>query len=926
MATLQMRTALVVFCLMAVSHAMSVPETREKNPDADLGTMELITKWGYPAEAHTVQTEDGYLLTVHRIPHGKGMDKATKGSIMVQHGLLCSSADWIYTGPEKSFAFILADAGYDVWLGNARGNTYSKSHVSLSNSDDDFWKFSWHEMGKYDLPAVIDYIIGKTGVEKIYYAGHSQGTTMFYVMGSERPEYNDKIRAMFSLAPVAYMSNMKSPIFKLLAPFSSQLQWALNLIGVYEFLPQTELFSAIGQLACNDEAITQEICSNVLFLIGGYNSEQLNRTILPLILGHTPAGASTRQLVHYAQGIVSGNFRQYDFGSITNLFKYGSLKAPAYDLSKVTAPVALHYSDNDWLAAVVDVKQLYKELKNPIGLFRVPLAAFNHLDYMWATDAPTLVYNTAGRMFGRIRHYLRRLRSCFRGFIAENSGRPLIRSQQLLTVNQLTSDWNDPKINKLKLYPSAIRATITVTLTRSTRAPCGQLENYTAAEAGTVLNFTSNVHTEADVTVIFQLGDCVVTMILIVVLLQLAAATGIRHTEDTPFNPDVYLTTPQIIRRHGYPAESHTIETEDGYLLTLHRIPHGKYRKYNSSRIPVFLQHGLLAASDCWTTNGPNKSLAYILSDLGYDVWLGNARGNTYSRGHVSLSISDPKYWNFSFHEMGIYDLPAAIDFVLNVTGHKTLFYIGHSMGTTMFYVMASTRPEYNSKIQLMVSLAPVAFVGHVKSPIRLLVPFRNDLEFISKYLGDGEFLPHNKILDWISKYGCEIITTEEKICEEWIFVLSGFDPAQFNMTLLPVILGHNPAGTSTKTIIHYAQEIHSGKFQHFDEGTKDDYMNEEPQVYDLSKISVPIDLHYADNDWLASPIDVMHLANKLSNEVGLNKIPFEKFNHVDFIWAKNAYVLAYKKVLEVLEKYEPTDDNVKAKEAEKMKKKGRMV
>jgi lysosomal acid lipase/cholesteryl ester hydrolase len=84
---------------------------------------------------------------------------------------------------------------------------------------------------------------------------------------------------------------------------------------------------------------------------------------------------------------------------------------------------------------------------------------------------------------------------------------------------------------------------------------------------------------------------------------------------------------------------------------------------------------------------------------------------------------------------MGVHDLPAEIDWVLNVTGHKKLFYIGHSMGTTMFYVMASMRPEYNDKVQLMVSLAPVAFVGHVKSPIRLLVPWINDLEVRHKHL-----------------------------------------------------------------------------------------------------------------------------------------------------------------------------------------------
>jgi len=78
-------------------------------------------------------------------------------------------------------------------------------------------------MGVSDLPAVIDYILEKTGAQQIFYIGHSMGTTMFYVLGSERPEYNSKIRAMFSLAPVAFMSHMKSPVIQLIAEFSDQV-------------------------------------------------------------------------------------------------------------------------------------------------------------------------------------------------------------------------------------------------------------------------------------------------------------------------------------------------------------------------------------------------------------------------------------------------------------------------------------------------------------------------------------------------------------------------------------------------------------------------------------------------------------------------------------------------------------------------------
>ncbi|CAG2061632.1 unnamed protein product [Timema podura] len=50
-----------------------------------------------------------------------------------------------------------------------------------------------------------------------------------------------------------------------------------------------------------------------------------------------------------------------------------------------------------------------------------------------------------------------------------------------------------------------------------------------------------------------------------------------------------------------------------------------------------------------------------------------------------------------NWDEMGLYDLPAALELSLEVTGQKQLYYIGHSMGTTMFFVLASSRPEYTA-------------------------------------------------------------------------------------------------------------------------------------------------------------------------------------------------------------------------------------
>jgi len=78
---------------------------------------------------------------------------------------------------------------------------------------------SWHEIGVYDLPAMIDYIVKTTGRKKMFYIGHSQGTTSFFVMTAERPKYQNYIKEMHALSPIAYCGRMKSPL-QVLSQFS----------------------------------------------------------------------------------------------------------------------------------------------------------------------------------------------------------------------------------------------------------------------------------------------------------------------------------------------------------------------------------------------------------------------------------------------------------------------------------------------------------------------------------------------------------------------------------------------------------------------------------------------------------------------------------------------------------------------------------
>lgn len=86
---------------------------------------------------------------------------------------------------------------------------YSTNHTTLkpfgSKADQNkYWYFTCHQIGFYDLPASIDYALATTEQEKLHFIGHSQGAAVFFVMTSERPEYNDKIEMMHALGPVAF--------------------------------------------------------------------------------------------------------------------------------------------------------------------------------------------------------------------------------------------------------------------------------------------------------------------------------------------------------------------------------------------------------------------------------------------------------------------------------------------------------------------------------------------------------------------------------------------------------------------------------------------------------------------------------------------------------------------------------------------------
>lgn len=97
--------------------------------------------------------------------------------------------------------------------------------------------------------------------------------------------------------------------------------------------------------------------------------------------------------MHFAQGINSGVFAHYDYGTLGNLKHYKQKTPPIYDLSKVKAPVVLMWGPEDWLADPTDVAWLATQLPNLVDNVRIAKDDFDHLDFIWGTHANELCYS-----------------------------------------------------------------------------------------------------------------------------------------------------------------------------------------------------------------------------------------------------------------------------------------------------------------------------------------------------------------------------------------------------------------------------------------------------------------------------------------------------------------------------------------------------
>lgn len=344
-----------------------------------------------------------------------------------------------------------------------------------------------------------------------------------------------------------------------------------------------------------------------------------------------------------------------------------------------------------------------------------------------------------------------------------------------------------------------------------------------------------------------------------------------------------------LVTSKNYPLEIHYVTTKDGYILRLFRIPGAKdekvFEKNNLNKQAILLIHGIFDSSDGWVCNDEDKSIPFILANLGYDVWLGNSRGNKHSRNHINLSPDQKEFWDFSFHEMGLYDLPAFFDHILSLnTSSEKLIYLGHSQGTIQVFSLLSEDQEYlKSKVKLFIAFGPVAKTHCIESKL-LHVMDMLKIDFLCEKLAFHEILCHDENLNKLSSWIMPKIPFLSSLVME-IIADKGAHTIN-NSRRMSVYLSHLPSGSSLKAINHFVQLKRSGRFCPYDYGKDknlEKYGLEEPYEYNLKKVKdFPIAILYGKQDRLASANDVEWLLDELGDNIIYRKM-YEEMGHTTF-------------------------------------------
>ncbi|XP_062151613.1 triacylglycerol lipase 2-like isoform X1 [Alnus glutinosa] len=349
---------------------------------------------------------------------------------------------------------------------------------------------------------------------------------------------------------------------------------------------------------------------------------------------------------------------------------------------------------------------------------------------------------------------------------------------------------------------------------------------------------------------------------------------------------------------HGYKCQELEVTTQDGYILSLQRIPEGRIGGGENKRPPVLVQHGLLVDGMSWFLNPPEQNLPMILADNGFDVWIANTRGTRFSRRHTSLDPSQPAFWDWTWDELVSFDLPAIFDFVYGQTGQK-IDYVGHSLGT-LIALASFSEGKLGNQLKSAALLSPIAYLSHMNTALGV-VAAKSFVGEITTLFGLAEFYPKGEPVENFLKSLCAYPGVD---CYDLSSAITGKNCC-LNSSTIDLFLMNEPQSTSTKNMVHLAQTVRDGVVAKYNYGWPVNVMHygeARPPVYKLSNIphDLPLFVSYGGQDALSDVRDVMLLLDnfKFHDEDKLSVQFIKDYAHADFIMGVNAKDVVYNQVV----------------------------
>ena len=224
--------------------------------------------------------------------------------------------------------------------------------------------YTFYEMGKYDVPANVDFVLKQTNNTKLSFIGHSFGTSqMFSALAFNHGNIKDKVDVFLAMAPVT-RTDTTNPLFLQIVANINFLQWTLYKLFIYEFFGPDQ--QQLIQSFCKFKWMSESFCATEIDLLEvrhmRFEPERVSpqeQTIQNSI--------SVKSMIHMMQ--INGKgflmFDYYNQNEDRNMLEYGQSTPPHIPIETIKEPnIILYVGTKDDISTLHDAKWLNDEVES----------------------------------------------------------------------------------------------------------------------------------------------------------------------------------------------------------------------------------------------------------------------------------------------------------------------------------------------------------------------------------------------------------------------------------------------------------------------------------------------------------------------------------------------------------------------------------